>query len=120
MNFKDYFEKFEADLRKRMSEEAVLQDSLEALKLRHEVLLKRLDTFLDHQQYQRKLPADPFFTNEEFIKLMNICSRTAQIWRDLEQISFSQISGKIYYRLSDIQKLLDDNYFKSIKKAESK
>lgn len=61
----------------------------------------------------RKIPENPFFTNDEFMNLMTISIRTAQLWRDQGLISYSQISGKIYYRLSDIQKLLSDNYHKS-------
>jgi len=41
---------------------------------------------------------------------MNISKRTAQTWRDEGIVSFSQIGSKIYYRMSDVQKLLDKNY----------
>jgi len=41
---------------------------------------------------------------------MNISKRTAQEWRNKKIIEFSQVGNKIYYRLSDIQKLLNDNY----------
>jgi hypothetical protein len=41
---------------------------------------------------------------------MNISKRTAQSWRDEGKVSFSQIGSKIYYRMSDVQKLLDKNY----------
>jgi hypothetical protein len=44
------------------------------------------------------------------MKLMNISKRTAQEWRNKKIIEFSQVGNKIYYRLSDIQKLLNDNY----------
>ncbi len=55
-------------------------------------------------------PEDVFFDNQEFMKLMNISKRTAQEWRNKKIILCSQIGNKIYYRLSDIQKLLNDNY----------
>jgi hypothetical protein len=44
------------------------------------------------------------------MKLMNISKRTAQEWRNKKIILCSQVGNKIYYRLSDIQKLLNDNY----------
>jgi hypothetical protein len=59
---------------------------------------------------------DLFFDNQEFMQLMNISLRTAQQWRNNKIISFSQIGSKIYYRLADIQKLLDENY---VSKKES-
>jgi hypothetical protein len=54
--------------------------------------------------------ADLFFDNQEFMQLMNISKRTAQQWRDNKIIGFSQVGNKIYYRLIDIQKLLNENY----------
>lgn len=56
-----------------------------------------------------------FIDNQQFLKMMNISKRTAQTWRDEGIISFSQIGGKIYYRLSDVQKLLDSNYKRAFK-----
>ncbi len=117
MNFKEHFEKFEADLRKKMLDDEIIQESLKEVCQQHEELLKRLDDLMIGLNENRKLPDDPFFSNEEFMNLMSISIRTAQLWRDQGLISFSQISGKIYYRMSDIQKLLDDNYHKSIRKA---
>lgn len=60
------------------------------------------------QQYIKS--EDLFFDNQEFMQLMNISLRTAQKWRDSKIIGFSQVGSKIYYRLSDIQKLLNENY----------
>lgn len=50
---------------------------------------------------------DIFVDNQDFIQMMNISKRTAQTWRDEGIIAFSQIGHKIYYRTSDIQKLID-------------
>ena len=55
-------------------------------------------------------PENIIYDNQEFMKLMNISKRTAQEWRNKKIIEFSQVGNKIYYRLSDIQKLLNDNY----------
>lgn len=55
-------------------------------------------------------PQDVFFDNQEFLQLMNISKRTAQVWRDSGYIGYSQMGNKIYYRLADIQDLLKENY----------
>ena len=57
-------------------------------------------------------PAEHFITNDEFVKLMDISPRTAQIWRDEGIIGFSQKGKKIYYRMSDIDQFLS-NYHKA-------
>ena len=82
---------------------------------RIENILTRLDEQMTIVVANLKLnekidPEDVFFDNQEFMKLMNISKRTAQEWRNKKIIEFSQVGNKIYYRLSDIQKLLNDNY----------
>jgi hypothetical protein len=116
MNFKEHFEKFEADLRKKMLDDETIIESLKEVCRNHQELNKRLDNLIAGLSKTRKMPADPFFSNEEFMELMSISVRTAQLWRDQGFIGYSKLSGKIYYKMSDIQKLLDDSYHKSLKK----
>ena len=118
MNFKEHFDKFEADIRKKILDDETIIDSLKEVNQRHEELLKKLDNLMAGLNENRKLPVDPVLSNEEFMDLMSISVRTAQLWRDQGLIGYSKLSGKIYYRMSEIQKLLNDNYHKSIKKAQ--
>ena len=120
MNYKEHFEKFEADIRKKMIDDETILESLKEVNSKHEILLQKLDSLIASLSDNRKLPYDPFFTNDEFMDLMSISVRTSQLWRDQGLISYSQISGKIYFRMSDIQRLLDDNYHKSIYKLRKK
>ena len=69
--------------------------------------LEQIKSYLSNKQ---KDPKDVFLDNQEFLQLMNISKRTAQSWRDDGVISFSQVGSKIYYRMSDVQALLDKNY----------
>lgn len=55
-------------------------------------------------------PEDLFCDNEEFLKIMKISRRTSQFWRNTGIIGFIQIGNKIYFRLMDIQELLNKNY----------
>jgi len=76
-----------------------------------EKILKRLDEQVALIVAKLKIgsksdPEDVFFDNQEFMLLMNISKRTAQEWRNKKIIEFSQVGNKIYYRLSDIKKLL--------------
>ncbi|MCU0360934.1 MAG: helix-turn-helix domain-containing protein [Bacteroidia bacterium] len=60
--------------------------------------------------------SDQYIDNQEFILKMNISKRTAQFWRDKQLISFIQIGSKIYYKLSDVELMLQQNYIKPFKK----
>ena len=73
-------------------------------------LVVRLDKLNSTLESNQKPPQETFLDNQEFIQLMNISKRTAQTWRDEGIVSFSQIGSKIYYKMSDVQKLLNKNY----------
>jgi len=70
--------------------------------------LKELNIILTKSQLLH--PDDLFCDNEQFIKIMKISRRTSQFWRNTGVIGFIQIGNKIYFRLKDIQQLLDKNY----------
>ena len=61
-------------------------------------------------QNSTKSPKEIFVDNQEFLKLMSVSKRTAQTWRDEGKISFSQIGSKIYYKMDDVTKMLNNNY----------
>ncbi|POY36985.1 DNA-binding protein [Solitalea longa] len=61
---------------------------------------------------RKERPEDKFIDNQDFLFLMKISKRTAQTWRDEGKIAFSQIGAKIYYRMTDVQELLNKNYNK--------
>lgn len=81
-------------------------------------LLKKIDELKTSLDEKQKNPKDIFVDNQEFLQLMNISKRTAQTWRDEGVVSFSQIGSKIYYRMSDVEKLLEKNYNKAFKKVK--
>jgi len=79
-------------------------------------LAKRMEEIHSAVTKKQATPEEAFIDNEEFLKLMKVSRRTGQSWRDEGIISFSQIGSKIYYRMSDVQKLLDGNHKKAFKK----
>lgn len=70
---------------------------------------KSLQEIKDHMKSVTS-PAEHFINTDEFVKLMNVSHRTAQIWRDEGKIGYSQKGKKIYYRMSDIDGFLKHNY----------
>jgi 3-methyladenine DNA glycosylase Tag len=78
-------------------------------------LVRRLDNLNATLEANQKPSQETFLDNQEFIQLMNISKRTAQTWRDEGKVSFSQIGSKIYYKMKDVEVLLDKNYNKAFK-----
>ncbi|MBX7141428.1 MAG: helix-turn-helix domain-containing protein [Chitinophagales bacterium] len=76
-------------------------------------IIQRLDRVEDMLKEKQKQPKEVFLDNAEFLQVMHISKRTAQQWRDSGIISFSQIGNKIFYRMTDIQELLEKHRQKS-------
>ena len=79
-------------------------------------LVARLDEITTRLNAKNEPKKDTFLDNQEFLILMKISKRTAQTWRDEGRISFSQVGNKICYKLSDVEKLLNEHYNKSFAK----
>lgn len=79
-------------------------------------ILAKIEAINTSISQNHKEPKDSFLDNQEFLQLMNISKRTAQTWRDEGIVAFSQVGGKIYYRMSDIQVMLDKNHKPAFRK----
>ena len=82
--------------------------------------ISSLDSMLDDiesivKHYKSHLIGECFLSNNKVSKKLNVSLRTLQEWRDTGLIPFIQIKGKIIYRQSDIDKLLQKHYFESWK-----
>ena len=84
-----------------------------------ENLTTKLEALTKSLENQTKSPEERFVDNQEFMKLMKISKRTAQVWRDEGKISFCQIGLKIYYKLSDIEALLNNHHRKAFTENNS-
>jgi len=76
-------------------------------------LLAKIDNISSQLTSKAEAKKETFLDNQEFLQLMKISKRTAQSWRDEGRISFSQVGNKIYYKLSDVEKLLQEHYNKA-------
>lgn len=70
-------------------------------------LLSKVDLIHRRVEIITSSTKDTFIDNSEFIRLMKISKRTAQTWRDEKRISYSRIGAKIYYKLEDVDNLLN-------------
>jgi len=93
-------------------------DEIESLKSINEnfaeILLKLNDYNIDRKN-PNPLTEIKIIDNVQFMDFMAISQKTAQQWRDNGVISYSQIGKKIYYKISDIKELLENNHKKSSK-----
>ena len=79
-------------------------------------IIGKIESINTRLNSKEKEPKEQWLDNLEVMKLLKISKRTAQHYRDNGVISFSQVGNKIYYRLSDVEALLNKHYIKAFKK----
>lgn len=57
----------------------------------------------------REKGMEEFLDSQDVCTILNIGTRALQTYREKEIIGYSQIERKIFYRNSDVQKLLDNH-----------
>jgi hypothetical protein len=56
---------------------------------------------------------DPLMTTDMLIKALHTCRRSIQNYRDSGKLTFYKVGGKILYRMSDVNKMLDKHKIQS-------
>ena len=68
----------------------------------------------------KQTKADKFkqtwFDGQDVMLALKISKRTLQKLRDNETLPYSRINGKFYYKVTDLDKLLESNYSQTSKK----
>ena len=64
----------------------------------------------DDKAKKNKKLSETWFDNQDVMEILKISPRTLQNFRDNGVLPFSKIGGKIYYKASDVEQLLKDNY----------
>ncbi len=74
--------------------------------------IKDIKARIDLIKYQKaeKLK-DNWIDNQEVMQSLHISKRTLQTFRTNGTIPYSKIQGKFYYKVADIEQLLQDNYY---------
>lgn len=72
-----------------------------------QLLLSKLESIEGSLRKLHPYIEDPILDTEDLMKLLKISRRSLQTWRDTGIIEFSQVNGKIFYRASAINKLLE-------------
>ena len=55
-----------------------------------------------------------YLNNNQVCEMLHLSQRTLQDYRDKGRVAFYKLEGKILYKLSDIEKMLEDNYYKAL------
>jgi len=70
-------------------------------------IVQRLD-----QKPQKETIVENWMDVQEVCKALKICKRTLQYYRKKGMLPSSQIGAKIYFKATDVQNVLENNYSK--------
>ncbi|MGF7141460.1 helix-turn-helix domain-containing protein [Roseimarinus sediminis] len=74
-------------------------------------MLNSLKGSLEAEQVKNaKKLSETWLDNQEVMDLLRISQRTLQSMRDQLILPYSKVGGKIYYKASDVEQLLHNNY----------
>ena len=80
-----------------------LSEDIKMLKLQLQMIGKRpLDRFKEN-----------WLDGQQVMDALGISRRTLQSLRDSGELPFTRLRGKLYYKLSDLERLLESNYHNS-------
>ena len=79
-------------------------------------LLENIQTKLERLAEDNRplFNGERFLSDKELSDLLRISRRCLQDYRDQGRISYIRLGGKILYKVSDIEKLLEDNYHEAL------
>jgi len=79
-------------------------------------MLKGLNNKFTKLEFDAKYPlSEKWLDNQEVMQLLNVSKRTLQMYRDESLIAFSQVGNKMYYKTTDVEQFLKNNYNKAKK-----
>ncbi|MCD7971063.1 MAG: helix-turn-helix domain-containing protein [Candidatus Azobacteroides sp.] len=74
--------------------------------------LRQAEDIITHLP-ESALPDDSFLTTSHVCEWLHISPRTLQDYRDNGLLCYYKLEGKILYKRSDIEELLEKNYYKA-------
>ncbi|WP_283635495.1 helix-turn-helix domain-containing protein [Aquaticitalea lipolytica] len=63
------------------------------------------------QQSRAEVLKDTWIDNQDVLQTLHISKRTLQTFRTNGTLPYSKVQGKFYYKVSDVEQLLQDNYY---------
>ena len=63
------------------------------------------------RQSRAEVLKDTWIDNQDVLQTLHISKRTLQTFRTNGILPYSKIKGKFYYKIADIEQLLQDNYY---------
>ncbi|SHM75734.1 helix-turn-helix domain-containing protein [Flavobacterium xanthum] len=79
-----------------------------------ERIMDRLDILSEHitdiQKNRNNIDGEELLDNQDLLQMLKISNRSLQRYRSAGKLPYYTISGKIYYKLSDVHQFIRDSF----------
>lgn len=70
----------------------------------------------DVQKQRNNIDGEELLDNQDLLQMLKISNRSLQRYRSTGKLPYYTISGKLYYKLSDVHQFIRDSFNASFKK----
>ncbi|HUH36073.1 MAG TPA: helix-turn-helix domain-containing protein [Moheibacter sp.] len=70
------------------------------------------DNINDLQKKRNTIDGEELLDNQDLMQMLKISSRSLQRYRSIRKLPYYTISGKLYYKLSDVHQFIRDSFNK--------
>lgn len=87
-------------------------------------IMERFDILSDQFRKSEKglsgIDGEVLLDNQDVLQKLKVSPRSLQRYRSNGKLPYFTISGKLYYKLSDVEQLIRDSFSNSLEKQKSK
>lgn len=69
-----------------------------------------MELVIDARHQQATIDGEELLDNQDILQMLKISARSLQRYRSLGKLPYYTISGKIYYKLSDVQQFVRESF----------
>jgi hypothetical protein len=80
---------------------------MERIMLRFDLLKEQID---DRKKEHSSIDGEELLDNQDILQMLKISNRSLQRYRSNGKLPYYTISGKLYYKLSDVQQFIRDSF----------
>lgn len=88
-----------------------------------ERLIERFDLMSEHinelEKKRSSVDGEELLDNQDLLQMLKISTRSLQRYRSSGKLPYYTISGKIYYKLSDIHQFIRDSFSARMPKSQA-
>jgi hypothetical protein len=89
-----------------------MKNELQTL-LREELDRFRAEILAELRSSSLSFDPEQMMDNHDFLRVMKVSIRTAQLWRSTGLIPYAQIGRKVYYKLTDVSAFIEQHHRKA-------